>query len=217
MSSRLSPSTRSQLTAAAVRRKRDGSNPENPKLVVGRRHRSSLVARVRAVCGPTVPIPLRDRGASHGAVGPCGLPPHLSADRGRRVVGALAFRQRALAPRPARDRGFDAALPDLLSLRSRRRAGVGSAAVLLQRTLLNLFREPSHVLRDLRGGRDHGERAAAHRADSHCCRPATPPSFAKGHRWASFWLSLNERSAAVELTQGGTRLQSRPISHWSRL
>src|SRR5881398_2562400 len=170
-----------------------GPRPEVQEVAHVPSHRSSLVAHLRAVCDPAVRVPLRDRGALHGAVGPCGVPPHLSADRGRRVLGALAFRPRALVPRPARGRGFDAALPDLLSLRSRRRAGVGGAAGLLQRTLLNLFREPSYVLRDLRGGRDHGERAAAHRADSQCCRPATPPSFAKGHGWASFWLSLNER------------------------
>src|SRR5438034_11086159 len=148
-------------------------------------HRSSLVAHLRAVCDPAVRVPLRDRGALHGAVGPCGVPPHLFADRGRRVVGGLAFRPRALEPRPARDRGFDAALPDLLSLRSRRRAGVGGAAVLLQRTLLSLFREPSHVLRELRGDRDHGQRTAAHLAYSYCSRPATPPPLAKGHVLAS--------------------------------
>src|SRR5258706_3617386 len=89
---------------------------------------SSLVAHLRAIRGPAAHVPLRARGALHSAVGPCGVPPHLFADRGRRVLGALAFRPRALAPRPARDRGFDAALPDLLSLRSRPRAGVGGAA-----------------------------------------------------------------------------------------
>src|SRR6266700_4068212 len=56
--------------------------------------------------------------------------------------------------------------------------------------LWRFVREPSHVLCDLRGGRDHGERAAAHRADSHRCRPATPPSFAKSHQWARFYLDL---------------------------
>src|SRR2546430_11849001 len=88
-------------------------------------HRSSLVAHLRAVCDPAVLVHLRDRGASHGAVGPCGVPPYLSADRGRRVLGALAFRPRALEPRPTCHWGFDAALPDLLSLRPRWRAGVG--------------------------------------------------------------------------------------------
>src|SRR5712691_1963187 len=55
-------------------------------------NRSSLVIHLRAVCDPAVHVHLRGRGAVHGAVGPCGVSPHLFADPGRRLVGALAVR-----------------------------------------------------------------------------------------------------------------------------